>query len=460
LIALPAYEGVDAAVMGLGRSGLASAEALAASRAHLHAWDDEPARREQAAARGLHLDDLHAADWSVLRTLVWSPGIPHTHPHPHPVFHQARRAGCEALCDIELLYRSRPEAHFIGVTGTNGKSTVTALLGHLLCTAGFAVEVGGNLGPPALGLAPLGADGHYVLELSSYQLELLPTARFGIAVFLNVSPDHLDRHGGMHGYVAAKERIFRGQGAGDVAVVGVDDAHSRRVCARLAAETSATVVPVSAERDLVEGVSAVGGMLRDRGRVVADLRAVPTLPGAHNWQNAAAAYAAARAAGVPEAAAAAALSTYPGLPHRQELVATIDGVRFVNDSKATNAESTAKALASYETIYWIAGGLAKEGGIGGLAPWFGLIAHAFLIGQAASTFAETLGRRVPWTVCGDLATAVRRAAERARAERRDGAVVLLSPACASFDQWPNFEVRGDAFRRLVRAMADTAEAAP
>jgi len=445
------------AVMGLARSGLSAARALVDAGAATACWDDDAGRRSAATDSGLPVVSFEGRDWSATDLLVWSPGVPHLHPRPHPAAQAARGAGCPVVCDIELLWRSQPEAHFIGITGTNGKSTTTALVAHVLNAAGRAAEAGGNIGKAAMSLRPFGREGTYVLEMSSYQLDLVPTIRFGTAVLLNVSPDHLDRHGGMHGYVQAKMRIFEGQDGNDTAVVGTDDAYARHVVAALRDGGRQRLIPVSSQQEAPGGVWAVDGILIDdidgERVTVTDLTAIPTLPGAHNWQNAAAAYAVARTASVPAEQAAAALRTYPGLPHRQELTATIRGIRYVNDSKATNAESAARALACYDDIYWIVGGLPKDGGIGSLSAFFPRIRHAFLVGRAADAFAETLGRSIPHTRSGTLDQAVRDAHEVAQREARPGAVVLLSPACASFDQWPSFEARGDAFRTAVTALS-------
>ncbi len=330
--------------------------------------------------------------------------------------------------------------------------------------------MGGNLGTPALELEPLDEGGFYVLEMSSYQLELTLSPTFDVAVLTNISPDHLARHGGLAGYIAAKKRIFRGQATLETAVVGVDDAEARAIYGELAASAGPTAVPISGEGRVAGGVYAEGGRLvddtRGKAREIADLAAIPTLPGRHNWQNAAAAYAAAKAAGVPTPAIAAALASFPGLRHRQELVAAIDGVRYVNDSKATNAEAAMRALVSYERIYWIAGGLAKEGGIERLVPHFGRVAHAYLIGEAADAFAATLAGRVPFTLARTLERAVAEAHADAARDAGKGAVVLLSPASASWDQFASFEARGEAFKALVKALpgrrgeALQAEAAP
>jgi UDP-N-acetylmuramoylalanine--D-glutamate ligase len=450
MIVVDAFAGKRVAVLGLARSGVAAARALAAGGGEVLAWDDNPAVREGVAG-DIALTD--AAQWHDIAALVLSPGIPHSFPQPHPAVLRARAEGADIIGDIELLGRAQPAARTIGITGTNGKSTTTALIGHILAAAGRRVEVGGNLGTAALSLAPLGADGTYVLELSSFQLELVTTLAFDVAVLLNITPDHLDRHGGMDGYIAAKRRIFAHQGRDAVAIVGVDDAICRDIAERLRRDAPARVVPISVTARPAGGVSVDNGWLVDAtGRQphrVHDLTQDARLPGSHNWQNAAAAYAAARAAGVEADAIVAAIRSFPGLAHRQELVATIDGVRFINDSKATNADAAEKALACYQAIYWIAGGLPKAGGITSLTPYFGRLRHAYLIGTAAEEFAATLDGSVGYTRCGDLATALSAAAEEARRDAVPGAVVLLSPACASYDQFAHFEARGDAFRALV-----------
>ena len=447
MIPVAAFAGKKVAVLGLARSGRAAAAALAAGGAEVLGWDDKPAVRE-AVAGSVALADPAGLDWRKIAALVLSPGIPLTFPRPHPAVPAARAAGVEIIGDLELLARARPDARFVGITGTNGKSTTTALIGHILGEAGQRVAVGGNLGTPALSLAPDAAT--YVLEASSYQLELLNTLRFDIAVLLNITPDHLDRHGGMDGYIAAKRRIFDRQRRGDSAIIGIDEP----ICRGLAAAYRA--IPISAEGPAPGGVFVADGRLIDdldgAARPVLDLAAAERLPGRHNWQNAAAAYAAARRAGVAPEAAAEAIRTFPGLAHRQELVDTIEGVRYINDSKATNADAAEKALVCYPTIYWIAGGLAKAGGITPLEPHFPRLRHAFLIGSATEEFAATLDGKVPFTRCGDLATALRAASRQAKADGIAGAVVLLSPACASFDQFSDFEARGDRFRELVRAL--------
>ncbi len=451
MIPLDATQGKGFAVMGLGRSGLVTAQALLASGARVYAWDDDAKQREAAAASGVPVVKLTNGVWKDIGQLVLSPGIAHTYPQAHPVAVRARKHGAEILGDIELLARSQTQARYIGITGTNGKSTSTALIGHILQSARRAVQVGGNLGTPALALEALDASGHYVLELSSYQLELVPSAAFDVAVLLNISADHLERHGGLDGYIDAKRRIFTG--CGGTAIVGTDDPDCAAIHAALAGQCDAAVVPISGQRRIPGGVYAEDGVLYDAiggdPAAIMKIGAVETLPGPHNAQNAAAAYAAARTAGLTRAQIAGAIASYPGLAHRQQRVATIDGIRYINDSKATNPDAAAKALSCYETIYWIAGGLAKEGGLDAIDPYLGRVRHAFLIGDAAASFAAILDGRVETHRSGTLDSALESARQLALSEAEDGAVVLLSPACASFDQYANFEMRGEAFARQV-----------
>lgn len=449
------------AILGLGKSGLATARALSSSGVEVWAWDDAADTRQAAA--GLPIVDLAQADLRACRLFVLSPGIPHQYPRPHPIVALAQKAGCEIVCDVDLLARAQPDAAYFGVTGTNGKSTVTSLVGHIFSGGERPTQLGGNLGIPVLGLAPLGREGAYVLELSSYQLELLSTPIFTIAVLINLGVDHLDRHGGLDGYVAAKSRIFRGQRGQDTAIVGVDDNQTSAIYNYLKDQGSQTTIPISARRPVAGGVYAEAGWLIDDtgGEAVraVSLAAAVNLPGSHNAQNAAAAYAVARVAGTKRETIAQRIPTYPGLAHRQEAIAEIDGITFVNDSKATNAEATARALACYEAIYWIAGGQAKASGITALESELGHIRHAYLIGEAAESMAAALEGRVQVTISRHLSTAVRQAVEQAHADGNSGAVVLLSPACASWDQFANFEARGDAFRAAISRLAQGADEA-
>ncbi len=450
MIRIPHEPGRPVAVLGLGKSGLVAARALAASGAEVWAWDDDEARRGAVVTT-----DLYACDWSKPSALVLSPGIPHEFPRPHAIAAKARAARVPIIGEVELLFRAQPRATYVGITGTNGKSTTTALIGHLLRRAGRKAEVGANLGTPALALSAMDAGGIYVLEMSSYQLELVPTARFDVAVLLNITPDHLDRHGGMAGYIAAKRRIFDRQRGQDWAVIGIDDEYCREIYRGLSGRH---VVAIAIGRKASGAVIVQDGILSDEaGQRIMDLASAPALPGPHNWQNAAAAFAVGRALGLADEVIVEGIQTYPGLAHRQEPIATIAGVRFVNDSKATNADATARALACYEPIYWILGGRPKETGLDGLEPFYPRIARAYLIGEAAAAFEKTLTRhKVASRQCGTLDRAVAEAAADAAREGRAGAVVLLSPASASFDQFANFEARGERFRELVAGLAGKA----
>lgn len=451
---IPGVEGKIVAVLGLGRTGAATVAALSASGATVWAWDDNETARGSVAPD--LLVDPAAADWRMPEMLVMSPGIPHTHPQPHPAAAAAKSAGKPLIGDIELLYRAMPTPRYVGITGTNGKSTTTTLIAHILRQAGKAIEVGGNLGQAALSLQPLPGDGIYVLELSSYQLELTPSAICDVAILLNITPDHLSRHGGMDGYIDAKALVLRPKGRSSIGVLGVDDQFCGDLFDKLK-ESGRKLIPISVAHEAPGGVDALDGRLVDRmgGAPIAvtDLTTIPTLPGSHNWQNAAAAYVATRAMGLDRSTIVAGLKSYPGLAHRQELIATIGNVRYVNDSKATNADAAAKALVCYDDIYWIIGGQAKEGGIGSLESLFPRVRHAYLIGECAPLFAKQLGKAVPFTQCGTLDKAVAAAHLQAQRDRKPGAVVLLSPACASWDQYPNFEARGDHFRKLVLGLA-------
>ena len=442
------------AVVGLGRNGLPAARALAAMGAEVAAWDDGEAARAAAAPAlaqaGVALRDP-APGMAGFDALVLSPGIPHRLPAPHPSAAAAAAAGVPVWSDAELLFqavrRNESAARFVGVTGTNGKSTTTALLTHIVKSVGKSAEMGGNIGTPALSLQFLGDEGVYVLELSSYMLERFTTIRLNIAVLLNLSADHLDRHGGMAGYVAAKRAAFDRQTSDDLAVIGIDDPWCREIAFELGAATISGWQPADTWRD--------GVVLRDAAGPLLDLRAAPALPGAHNAQNAAAAATAALRLGVPRAQVAAGIASFAGLPHRQQRVAERAGIAYIDDSKATNADAAARALACYGRLVWIAGGIAKDGGIEALRPLLPQVAHAVLIGRDAPLLAGTLADAgVPYSLVGTLDAAVPEAARLAA--RLDAPVVLLSPACASFDQFTGFEARGARFAELARALPDGA----
>ncbi|MCA3556398.1 UDP-N-acetylmuramoyl-L-alanine--D-glutamate ligase [Aestuariivirga sp.] len=452
------FKGKTVAVFGLARSGTAAIEALQLGGATVHGWDDEPEAVEKARAAGLPVSNLHQLDFAALDTLVLSPGVPLTHPAPHWTVLKARHAGTEVLGDTEIFAREARAAgaRIVAITGTNGKSTTTALTGHVLAEAGLDVDVGGNIGKAVFLLRQPVRGRVYVLELSSFQIDLMPRLKPDVGILTNITPDHLDRHGTMENYAAVKARIFEGQHTGDTALCGIDDDWCAAIAGRAAA-TGADVRRVSVVKDVVDGIAAHDGVLRDRraGVVMAeiDLRAMPALKGRHNWQNACMAYGAATALGIGVKTIAAAMTGFPGLAHRMQQVGRHGAIAFVNDSKATNADAAEKALSSFSNIYWIAGGIAKAGGIEPLKPLFGNVARAYLIGQAAREFATTIGAAIPHEDCGTLENAVAAALRDARKDRKPGAVVLLSPACASFDQYPNFEERGDAFVKAVSLLS-------
>ncbi len=464
MIPVQGFEGRKVAVLGLGRSGLATAHALRAGGAEPLVWDDSPDARAKAEALGFVATDLgRAAGFEGVAALIVSPGIPHLFPRPNPVVARALEAGVPVDNDIGVFFRSlagpdwdgfAQAPRVVGVTGSNGKSTTTALIHHILEDSGRPAQMAGNIGRGVLDLDPPGDGEVIVVELSSYQIELARALTPDIAVFTNLSPDHLDRHGGMGGYFAAKRRLFA-EGGPDRAVIGVDEAEGRFLANQMAeGPGDDRVIRISSGQKLDAhgwAVFARKGFLAEwrRGRQVAsiDLREIAGLPGAHNHQNACAAYAAVRALGVGPKQIEAAFHSFAGLPHRSQLVGERDGVRFVNDSKATNVDAAAKALQAFARIRWIAGGLGKEGGIAGLSPFLGSVSKAYLIGHSAREFALQIGE-TPHEVCETMERAVARAA----ADAEPGEVVLLAPAAASFDQYPDFERRGEDFTAQVRAV--------
>ncbi|SCW55379.1 UDP-N-acetylmuramoylalanine--D-glutamate ligase [Rhizobium mongolense subsp. loessense] len=456
MIPVTTLAGKKVALFGLGGSGFATARALILGGAHLTAWDDNPDSVTKAAAEGIHTADLRSIDWSVQSLFVLSPGVPLTHPKPHWTVDLAHAAGVDIVGDVELFVRERrahaPDCPFIAITGTNGKSTTTALIAHILKSSGRDTQLGGNIGTAVLTLDPPKAGRYYVVECSSYQIDLAPTLNPSAGILLNLTPDHLDRHGTMQHYAGIKERLVAGSGT---AIVGVDDSHCEMIADRV--ERAGTkVVRISRRHPLADGVYAEGTKLMQASSAaalpLADLDAIQTLRGGHNAQNAAAAVAACLAVGVSAEEIRTGLASFPGLKHRMQPVGTRGNVVFVNDSKATNADAAAPALSSYDRIYWIAGGLSKAGGITTLAPFFPRIAKAYLIGEAAAEFAATLGEAVPYEISGTLERAVAHAAADAEKDDTGPSAVMLSPACASFDQYKNFEVRGDAFVSHVAAL--------
>ncbi|EPX81234.1 UDP-N-acetylmuramoyl-L-alanine--D-glutamate ligase [Litoreibacter arenae] len=464
MIPVQGYSGATVAVLGLGRSGLSAARALREGGAEVIAWDDNEAARDNAQAEGFAIADLSkqgALDGAAV--LIVSPGIPHLYPQPNKVVRAAWEAGVPVDNDISLFFRSFATSEWdnferipkiIAVTGSNGKSTTSALIHHILEHAQRPTQLAGNIGRGVLDMDPA-IDGEVVvLELSSYQTDLARALTPDVAVFTNLSPDHLDRHHGMGGYFAAKRRLFS-EGGPDRCIIGVDEDEGQYLANQMAGgATDDRVIRVSSGRKLTGdgwNVFAKKGFLAEwrKGKQMAsiDLRAVPGLPGAHNHQNACAAYAACRSVGLAPRVIEAAFHSFAGLPHRSQLVGEKDGVKFVNDSKATNVDSAAKALQAFTNIRWICGGLEKEGGLGGLLPHLGGVTKAYVIGREAANFAMQLGD-LPHEVCTDMATAVARAA----ADAVKGDTVLLAPAAASFDQYDNFERRGEDFIAQVETL--------
>lgn len=453
MIPVETFRGKTVALFGLGGSGMATAEALKAGGALPIVWDDAEKAVAKARAAGFEARDLRQLDWGAVAALVLSPGVPLTHPIPHWSVDLARNAGVEVIGDIELFCRERrrlcPNAPFIAITGTNGKSTTTALIAHLLANAGRDAQLGGNIGTPILALEPPAKTRFFVIELSSYQIDLTPSLAPDIGVLLNLSPDHIDRHGTMEHYAAVKERLVK---AADMAVIGVDDDYCEAIAVRLD-HSGKPIVRISLRETLGAGIHARGREIfawRGHGQKLADLNGIGSLRGDHNAQNAAAAVAVCLKLGLSEADIQAGLRTFPGLPHRMEQVGKVGKALIINDSKATNADSTEKALASFENgIFWIVGGKPKEGGIAGLASYFPRIAKAYLIGEAAAAFEKTLSGKVPFERSGTLDVAIASAGADASNANFAEPVILLSPSCASFDQFPNFEVRGATFRDLA-----------
>ena len=459
MIPVTSFAGKKVAVFGLGGSGLASCRALQAGGADVIAGDDGGDKLAEAAQAGIATADLRKMSWSDIAALVLTPGAPLTHPAPHWSVLLAREAGVEVIGDIELFCRERrrhaPDAPFIAITGTNGKSTTTALIAHLMRVAGYDTQMGGNIGTAILSLEPPRKGRVHVVEMSSYQIDLSPSLDPTVGILLNLSEDHIDRHGTMAHYAEVKERLVAGVQAQGSAIVGVDDGFSRSIADRLD-QSGKRVVRVSVKRPLPDGIyvehetilRAAGGARSE----IARIGGIGSLRGLHNAQNAACAAACALALGLAQDTLQNGLRSFPGLAHRMEQVGRRGNVLFVNDSKGTNADAAAHALSSFADIFWIAGGRAKQGGIMSLTEFFPRIRKAYLIGEAAKEFAATLGDGVPHEISQTLDVAVDHAARDAEASGLKETVVLLSPACASFDQYRNFEIRGTRFRELVTAL--------
>jgi UDP-N-acetylmuramoylalanine--D-glutamate ligase len=459
MIGSHSFAGRTVAIFGLARTGLGAAASLKAGGAHILAWDDNSMARDAGGLAGAEIMPWREWPWESIAALILSPGVPLTHPRPHEVVAHARAANVPVIGDVELFAREiRPDAAapgrapVIAITGTNGKSTTTALVGHILSAAGFDAQIGGNIGRSVLELSPPGPRSIYVLEMSSFQIDLTPGLRPDIALLSNLTPDHLDRHGSMENYAAIKQRLLNQVAKTGQAIVGVDDSYGAAIFTQLSGDGVAAW-PVSVGKVLGRGVFVVDGALYDaqQGRAVKvmDLGEAKHLPGAHNWQNAALAFAATKPYVKDTRVIAAAIADFPGLAHRLEEVGRIGNTLFINDSKATNADAAARALAVYSDIFWIAGGKPKEGGIESLSAFFPRIRRAYLIGEAAHQFSRTLDGKVLYELSGTLDAAVNSAARDAAASDAPSPVVLLSPACASYDQFRDFEQRGDAFRAAV-----------
>lgn len=452
-------KGKPVAVLGLGLSNMAAIKSLQKAKITIEAWDDDETKRDLAASSGITVKDLFHEDMSQYACLLLSPGVP-LHVNPHRIVERAKDAEIEILCDLEILHRCDHGRKTIGITGTNGKSTTTALIGHILNHAGIDAAVGGNIGTAALSLKLPNKEGAFVLEMSSYQLDLCPDFTPDISVLLNLSPDHLDRHGDMDAYMMAKQRILSGTGE---AVIGIDDDQSEKVFKQHSVDNPRQIYPISSTKQLKHGVYVEAGtlhdVLTDETEHELDVR-LSALPGVHNHQNAAAAYCVARLIGIEPDVIYEAMKTFPGLPHRQQLVRIMNGVAYVNDSKATNATAAGRALACYKNIYWIVGGLPKEGGLSGLEPYMQNVKQAFLIGDAMDDFGSWLDNHgVPHSFCQNIDTATQEAhnmAQQDRGQPGGTGTVLLSPACASFDQFDSFEKRGDAFIGLVENLQQEA----
>ena len=458
-----AFANRTVAVFGLARTGLGAVRSLVAGGTRVIAWDDNSTARDLGGQEGAEIMPWREWPWESIAALVLSPGVPLTHPVPHGVVVHANQAKVPVIGDVELFAREiRPDSNapgkapVIAITGTNGKSTTTALVGHILKACGFDAQIGGNIGNSVLELSPPGAKTIYVLEMSSFQIDLAPGLKPDVSLLSNLSVDHIDRHGTMENYAAIKARL-------DSDRIERLEHIFTELSAAAKARNSAAANPVSVGKVLGRGIFVVDGALYDalsgRANKVMEMADAQRLPGAHNWQNAALAYGAVKPFLSDTRQIIAAIASFPGLAHRMEDVGHIGNVSFINDSKATNADATARALATYPDIFWIAGGKAKDGGIESLSPYFPRVRKAYLIGDAAAVFARTLDGKASYEVSGTLDKAVEAAARDAVASSAPAPVVLLSPACASYDQFKDFEHRGDTFRDAVARLPRNLKAA-
>lgn len=454
MIPVTTRKGQNITLFGLGGSGMVTAEALVAGGAQVMAFDDNPQKVEEASSKGIPTGDLREYDFSQADALVLSPGVPLTHPKPHWTVELAHKHHVPIIGDVALFADERrthsPNAHFIAITGTNGKSTTTALISHILASSGRNVQMGGNIGRAVLSLDAVSDDKVYVVECSSYQIDLAPQLDPSIGILLNLAPDHLDRHGTMENYAEIKSRLVA---KSNVSIIGDNDVYSSQISDGFDVKGK-TVIRISNQK-LFSGFGVIDEQIVEFNSgdedFIANLHGIATLRGKHNAQNAAAAIAACQSVGLTHEEIQEGLNSFPGLAHRMEVIGSVGDVLFVNDSKGTNADAAAMALGSFENIYWIAGGLPKEGGIESLRSFFGRIKKAYLIGEAAPEFSATLGSDVAFEISQTLDVAVQTASKDAKKSGQK-AVVMLSPACASFDQFANFEVRGKAFRQEVEKL--------
>ncbi len=429
-------------IVGLGRTGIGAADSMLASEAILYAWDDNKVTQENFSKSypNIALVSPQHMDWENLDYIILSPGIPTLIDKEHEVVKYAKRYNVEIISDIDILYQACPEARYIAITGTNGKSTTTALIGHILTQNKVSCEVGGNIGISVLDLKPLSKGGIYVIETSSQQLSLIKFAKFNIALLLNITPDHIDYHGNMENYISAKTNIFRHQQEFDKAIISIDNHETRKIAGKI---HNSVKISTHEESDIHIHERVLYDELN---KVSFDLTDYKYLPGKHNEENIAFAYSACIFAGLKPEQIISSIKTFEGLAHRIELFAEKDGIKFINDSKATNADSTKMALQCFDNIYWIIGGIAKEGGIQDLQKYFPRISHAFIIGEAEVEFANILARnKVPYTCSKTLENAVK----QIKALNLKSGVVLLSPACASWDQFKSYIHRGEQFKELI-----------
>jgi len=450
MIVADKYKGKNVAVFGLGKSGLSAIESLIQAGANIFAWDDDSKIFSKLSNFDVIISNLRKLDFNDISSLVLSPGIPLNYPKPHPVVERARDAGCEVIGDIDIFFSSNISANIIGVTGTNGKSTTTSLITQILKDRSIKVQTGGNIGTPILSLDKMESDGSYVIEISSYQLDLLSNLNLDIAILLNIQPDHLDRHGSIENYYRIKKRIFNTKKKNTIGVIGVDDFYSEKIFNELN-EKNKSIIPVSTKKKIPFGVSVLGGVLSDSrcSKTKIDINNIPNLRGNHNWQNAAAAYVVSKELGLSNNEIESSFRKFKNLPHRLESIYKDKNIEYINDSKATNIYATAQALKSFSSIFWILGGRTKEEKLDYLFEYLDRVEHVFTIGESGKIFAEQLKNKVEVSFVVSLENAINKAINLIKKRKKSKSVILFSPACSSFDQFENFEARGEKFKEIV-----------